>query len=423
MWHRRGVNEPVGWQPQTRPGWVTKLNLIGQNRGSPASFISLDEDSLIEAAQTATGLVDFGGDEWREPFRLLIGDLDELAELTLAGRMMARSELIRSLMVRLQMAEVERLHPEILDQPVDAPIFITGMGRTGTSILFELLAEDPAFRAPMAWELRYPSPPPETATRDTDPRIAMATADTGMWVEITPEFLAIHETHPDGPDEDSSGQIHEFTSPVWTATHRAPNYEAWLQGSGMTQAFRFHRRLLQHLQWKDPGQWILKAPSHMSCLPSLFAEYPDARVIMTHRDPVKVLASTANMLATLRWQRSDRVDHEEIAQTIGFGYPILLDMVVQQRDSGEIPGDRFVDVRFADLMADHLATIRGLYEQLGLELTDEAAGRMRSYIEGRPKGRHGASNYRFEHMGLDLASTRAMFAGYMARFDVPEEEL
>ncbi|MFT5201973.1 MAG: hypothetical protein ACI9C1_001355 [Candidatus Aldehydirespiratoraceae bacterium] len=418
------MNEPaVGWQPQPRPPWVTKLNLIGENRGSPANFIALDEASVLEAAQDATGLSDFGGDEWREPFGLLVSDLDEVAELTLAGRIMARSELIRSLMVRLEMAEVERQHPEILEQLVEQPIFITGMGRTGTSILFELLAEDPALRAPMAWELRYPSPPPQRATRDTDPRIAKAAADTGMWTEITPEFLAIHETHPDGPDEDSSGQIHEFASPVWTATHRVPNYEAWLQGSGMTQAFRFHRRLLQHLQWRDPGQWILKAPAHLSCLPSLFAEYPDARVIHTHRDPLKVLASTANMLATLRWQRSDRVDHEEIAQTIGFGYPVLLDMVIEQRDSGEVPGDRFVDVRFADLMADHLATIRTLYGKLGLELSEEAASRMAHYIESRPKGRHGVASYRFEHMGIDLESTREMFAGYMARFDVPEEEL
>jgi hypothetical protein len=418
------MSEPaVGWQPQPRPPWVTKLNLIGANRGSPANFIALDEASVLEAAQDATGLSDFGGDEWREPFGLLVSDLDEVAELTLAGRIMARSELIRSLMVRLEMAEVERQHPEILEQPIEQPIFITGMGRTGTSILFELLAQDPALRAPMAWELRYPSPPPERATRETDPRIAKATADTGMWTEITPEFLAIHETHPDGPDEDSSGQIHEFASPVWTATHRVPNYEAWLQGSGMTQAFRFHRRLLQHLQWRDPGQWILKAPAHLSCLPSLFAEYPDARVIHTHRDPLKVLASTANMLATLRWQRSDRVDHEEISQTIGFGYPILLNMVIEQRDSGEVPGDRFVDVRFADLMADHLATIRTLYGKLGLELSEEAASRMAHYIESRPKGRHGVASYRFEHMGIDLESTREMFAGYMARFDVPEEEL
>jgi hypothetical protein len=186
---------------------------------------------------------------------------------------------------------------------------------------------------------------------------------------------------------------------------------------------RHHHRLLQHLQFRTPGRWILKAPTHLSCLPELFGEYPDALVVHTHRDPLKVLASTADMVATLRWQRSDRHDYDEFAQMICFGYPFLLGMVRDQRDTGAVPAERFADVRYADLVADHLGTIRRLYDQLGMALTDEAAARMQAYIDARPKGRHGDRMYRFEDLGVPEAEMRERFADYMARHDVPEEAL
>jgi hypothetical protein len=401
---------------------VTRLNQMGRNLGGPELLVPLDEGSLLAAATAATGLDDFGPDEWRRPFRLLLEDIEHESELTLTGRVLARFDILRSLVARLGMAEAERRQPEILDQPVVAPIIVTGLGRTGTSILHELLGQDPALRAPLGWELRYPAPPPDPATRGTDPRIEQAGADIDFWVDVVPEFLAMHESTSEGPDEDSAGLVHEFTTPVWSALHRAPNYDAGILGSG-AQTARFHQRLLQHLQWRVPGQWVVKAPTHLSCLPELFAVYPDARVIHTHRDPLTVLASTADMVSTLRWQRSDRVDYDEFAQMIGFGYPILLDMVIEQRRSGAVPEDRFVDVRFADLMQDPIGTMSRTYEQLGTELSDEVADRMRRYLAARPRGRHGDRVYRFEHLGLDEAEMRAKFAAYMARYGVPQEEL
>ena len=411
----------MAWTPEPRPVWVEDLNRFGATAVNPSALVALDEASLLDAAVAETGLDDFGDDEWREPFGILLSDLEQEAELHLVGRILARTEILRSLVARLRMAETEKQHPEILEQPVEAPVFITGMGRTGTSILFELLAEDPDLRAPLGWELRYPSPPPEAATRNTDPRVAKGIVDTEMWVKVVPEFLAIHETTSGGPDECVVGMQHEFTSQVWSAPHRAPNYDAWLMGSGMTQGFRFHRRLLQHLQWRTPGRWLLKAPTHLACLPTLFAEYPDARVIQTHRDPLKFMASTADMMATLRWQRSDRVDYDEYVEGIAFGFPFLLDMVIDQRETGVVPDVRFADVRFADLMQDHVGTITAIYDQLGIELTADAVERMRAYLAARPKDRHGAHTYRFEDLGLDRDETREKYAAYMNRFDIAEE--
>ena len=402
------------WRPPPRPVWVDRLNRMGRNLGSPAVVIPLDETSLLEAAAAATGLDDFGPDGWREPFRLLLEDMENEADLTLTGRLMARFDLLRSLTARLRMAEAERQHPGIREAPVAAPIIITGLGRTGTTILHELLGCDPALRTPLGRELRYPAPQ-SGATVD-------AAADIDFWVDVVPEFLAMHESTSEGPDEDSAGLVHEFVCPVWSACHRAPNFDAAIRGAN-AQTARFHRRLLQHLQYARPGRWLVKGPTHLSMLPDFFAEYPDARVIQTHRDPLKVLASTADMIATLRWQRSDSVHYEEYAQQITFGYPLLLDYVAGQRASGALPGERFVDVRYADLMRDPLATIADIYRQLELELSEVAAERMRAHLAARPKGRHGERAYRFEDLGVKEGDMREKFAGYMDRFAVLREEL
>jgi hypothetical protein len=407
------------WAPPPRPEWVRLLNQVGSNLGEPSGLVPLDEASLLAAAQQLTGLDDFGEDEWREPFGILLADIENEAKLNLMGRLLTRYDLLRSLVYRLRMAETEKRHPEIAEQPIEQPIFITGLGRTGTSILHESMAQDPRFRAPLGWEMRYPSPPPEPG--EDEPRMGMTAAEVDLWLEVVPEFAPIHEISVDGPDEDSVGHLHEFASQVWGATNRAPNFDIWMATKGWTRAFAFERRLLQHLQFRKPGRWILKG-IYASCLPNLFAEFPDARVVMTHRDPLKVLASAANMLSTLRWQRSDAVDYNEIVAPLGFGIPLVMDMVVEQRRSGAVPDDRFIDVRFADLMADHLGTIGGVYEQLGMDFTDEAAGQIGAYLDAKPRGRHGKHAYSINDLGLDLAEMRTKFADYMNHFNVPEEQ-
>lgn len=404
------------WASPQRPRWVRLLNQLGSNLGDGSALVPLDEASLLATAQRLTGLDDFGDDEWREPFGILLADIENEANLNLTGRLLTRYDLLRSLVFRLRMAEAEKRHPEILEEQIQEPIFITGLGRTGTSILHESMAQDPRLRAPLGWEMRYPSAEPA----DDDQLVAMTAAEVDLWMEVVPEFAPIHEISIDGPDEDSVGHQHEFASQVWGATNRAPNFDIWMATKGWTQAFAFERRLLQHLQVGKPGRWILKG-IYAACLPNLFTEFPDAKVVMTHRDPLKVLASTANMLSTLRWQRSDAVDYDEIVASLGFGIPFILDMVIEQRKTGVVPDDRFIDVRFADLMAHHLGTINGIYEQLGMPLSEEAAGGIRRYLAAKPRGRHGAHSYRVEDLGLDAADMHTKFRNYMSHFNVPEE--
>ena len=410
-----------GWRPQPRPAWVSAMNHLGSVFG-PAVLVPLDEESLVAAAKQVTGLDDFGADtSWREPFNLLISDIATEAQLNLVGRVLARFDLVRALSTLLQMAERERRHPEILDQPIECPLFITGMGRTGTTILHELMAQDPQFHAPSGAELRYPVTETDDAASRGN-RVADVAAEISLWESVIPELTPIHEMADAGPDEDSVGEALAFASQVWIATHRVPNFDMWMMTSGWPNAFAFLRRVLQHLQWKKPPQrWLLKG-IYLAGLPHLFAEFPDAQIIMTHRDPISVLPSTANLLATLRWQRTDALDYAEIAAPVGMGIPFLFDMVVHQRDSAVLPDDRFVDVRYADLMADHVAVIDSVYRRLGLKLTDETVSKMRAYLVAKPRGRHGAVTYRFSDLGIDESETRKAVAKYVARFEIPEEK-
>jgi hypothetical protein len=411
----------MSWEPAPHPEWVTVVNAMGGNVGTDTALIDLTEDSLVAAAIDATGgLDDFGDDAWREPFRILLDDVVNVSDLTLLGRVQIRNELIRSLMGRLEVQETYRQHPEIDDEEIVAPVFIAGMARSGTTITLELMAEDPQFRSALTWEWHYPCPPPEAATRATDPRRSKAGSDMGLWRLIAPEFLTMHETSGVTPDECHIGMLMEFTSPIWGSTQNVPNYQRWLATQDGAQGYRWHTRLLKLLQWKTPGRWLLKGPGHLSTLPALFAAYPDAQVIVTHRDPLRTIPSLASLMATMRSMRSDRVDFQEIGQIAAMS-PYLWDMVMAWRSSGAVPDDQIIDLLYGDLMHDPIGTLRGSYERVGIELSPEAERRMRALLDARPKGRHGAHRYDIADLGVDPDEIRTLSAAYMAQYGVEEE--
>jgi hypothetical protein len=410
------------WHPKARPEWVTHLNEMGRSPGDPAAIVPLDEASLLAAAVEATGLEDWGGLEWRDPFRLLLSDLNTVADLNLVGRLMARAEIVRSLIARLRIAKAYKDFPQIESEKIEEPVIIAGWGRSGTSILHELFAVDPYWRVPLTWELLYPAPPPEAATRADDPRIALAEADQTFWNRITPEWKTIHDNRALEPNEDHTGTVHEFVSPTWTGPHQVPNYEAWYWlEADQGQLYRFHRRLLKVLQLRAPGRWLLKGPAHTMTLPALFAEYPDARIVTLHRDPLKVMPSLVSMTATLRWQRSDNVDYDAVLNAMAHVHPLALHNMIEQRDGGVVPNDRFFDINYRDLMADATGTIGQVYDWLGVPFTDEVRDGIAAYLANRPKGKHGAHEYTFDDLGLDKDTVRAGFQTYIDRFNVPAE--
>jgi hypothetical protein len=413
----------VSWTPGVHAPWVDQLNALGANLGAATHLISLDAPSLLAEATATTGLDDFGGDTWREPFDVLIDAIAREAELTTVGRLLTRAEILRALENRLRIVATRGTHPSIAAGEISAPIFITGTARSGTSILFELLAQDPRFRTPATWEIFYSTPPPETATYGSDPRIASTHAEVTLWHEITPAYLTMHANGGALPNECIFLMLHEFTSAHFSGVLDVPTYARWLATHELVPAFRFHRQMLQLLQWHCPAdRWLLKAPSHLTELPALCAVYPDARIIHLHRDPARTVPSTTSLMATLRLMRRDTVDVVALAQTLMRGLAAALDKVITERARGTIPDGQFIDLRYADLMRDPLAAIARVYAQLGLDLETTAETRMRAYLAAKPRGQHGPHRYRLEDFGLDRTAVRAQYLSYMQHYDVPPEE-
>ena len=406
-----------------RPAWVDGVNALGANLGGAEHLVALDADSLLAAARAATGLDDFGDDGWREPFAVLTDALAREAKLNTVGRLLTRAELVRVLANRLRLVDLWKREPEILAGQVRAPIFIVGTARSGTSILHEVLGQDPRLRSPATWEIFYSVPPPEAATCATDARIAGTDHEVKLWHEVAPEYLTMHANAAVHPQECIFLMAHELASEHFSGVHDVPSYALWLATHDLTPSFRFHRRMLQTLQWRHPGErWLLKAPSHLTVLPALFAVYPDARVVFTHRDPAKTVPSTASLMATLRRMRRDHVDANAIAKLLVRGVAMGLEKMMAERASGATPDGQFVDLRYADLMRDPLAAVRAVYDRLGMTLPDDIADRMRAYLAAKPRGKHGEHRYRLEDFGLDRERLRRGYAAYCARFDVPAEE-
>lgn len=376
-------------------------------------FVELDPPSVLEEARRRTGLEDFGEPEVREPLEVLVRAYREEADLTPLGRVAARSDTVRLLANRLRLADDRRRHPEIADEEIRRPIFIVSLPRTGTTLLHGLLAQDPAGRAPRTWEVMYPSP-----RGGSDDRIEQVERQLRWFHRMAPDYRVAHPVGARLPQECIAITEHAFESPRFHRTHHIPSYRRWLEGRDRQEAYRLHRRFLQRLQWRSPGdRWVLKSPPHTFWIDTLHRVYPDARFIQTHRDPLTVMASFASHTARLRsafTDRTDTVDAGRLARRWARGLRALMSF----RDRGDVGDDRFVDVRYSDLVQRPLREVRRIYRRLGLSLDDGTTQRMRRFLREHPKDLHGVHEYTLAEWGLDPDAHGPLFAEYCRRFDI-----
>lgn len=406
-----------------RPFALRMLNGVGGAlRGLGLPLLDLDEETLLARASRRTGLADFGDEQFRTPFRLLLDGFEREAALTTLGRMIARSDLVRLLENRLYMVEARKRHPEIAAGRVERPLFIVGLPRTGTSILHELLAQDPGNRVPMTWEVMHVHPAPERATYDSDPRIAAVEKHLGGVDRLIPNFKAMHPMGAQLPQECVALTAHDFASMVFTSTHTLPSYQAWLDRNDLRWVYTAHRRQLQYLQWHCPAErWVLKSPGHLWALDALLAEYPDARVIQTHRDPLRVIASLASLIALLRSMSSDAIDRVAIGREWTERLAAGLQHAMRVRDARPPGAPAVFDMHFQELVRDEIGMVRRIYAHFDLELTAEAESRMRRFLAANPKDKHGAHRYTLADAGLDAAEERARYRAYAERHRIVSE--
>ena len=216
--------------------------------------------------------------------------------------------------------------------------------------------------------------------------------------------------------------MHEFLSDHWGGCHNAPTYQSYLAKADQRPAYRYHERFLRTLQQRARGErWLLKAPSHLFQLRALFSVYPEARIIQTHRDPLKTVPSALSLMGTLKWMRCEESDPLAGAEASAAGYAYIYRRQIEQRASGELPDARFVDVRYADLLRDPGAAVEQIYDSLGWRFTPALRKAVVDYIAAKPRGSRGVHHYSLEEFGLDPAAERRRFAFYCDHFGVAEE--
>lgn len=404
----------------TWPSWTVSDIIRRGGRlvgGTGRRFVRLDEEGLIAAARRRTRLDDFGTPAFHEPLRHLLHSLETEGRLNLVGRVAAREDITRILVNRLELQRDRQQNPGIAAQEIRSPLFITGMPRSGSTLLHGLLAQDPANRVPLNWETLHPSPPPEWATHETDRRIERAEREIRWFSLLAPQFRKIHPVGARLPEECVVILSHTFLSFQFSSTYFVPSYQSWLEQQDLSPAYRFHRQFLQHLQWRCGSErWVLKAPPHLPGLRALFTVYPDAGVIMTHRDPLEVVASVASLHTVLRQTFSDAVDPLEVGPEVAGLLAGDIRRGLQVLDNGCVPPDRLLNVTYSALIADPLAVVRRIYAQFDLPLTAATETRMQRFLAEHPRDREGHHEYSLEQFGLDVARERERFRTYRERF-------
>jgi hypothetical protein len=403
------------WKVDRSP-LVNVINAGGRLLGQRA-MAGFQIKDLLEVAGRQAGLTNFGDPSFLEPLRRLVESLGAEARLNPMGRLATRYDLIRLLVNRLQMEEDRKRNPEIAEEQIRRPIIITGLPRTGTTLLHSLLGLDPASRVPLTWETMYPSPPPEAATYRTERRIGLVDRQISWFHRLVKGFNRIHPIGARLPEECLMIFSHSFLSYQFETTHRLPSYLDWLKVQDLRPAYEVHRRFLQHLQWRCPGErWILKAPAHMFDFEAMFWAYPDACVVMTHRDPIEVTASNASLTATLRAAFSDDVDPFEVGPECSQRWAEAIGKALHSRDRGCAPAERFLDLYYLDLLEDPVSVVRKVYAHFDLPFPEGLKERIHEFLQQNPKDQYGKHRYSLEEFGLNLGEETRRYSFYRERF-------
>jgi hypothetical protein len=377
-------------------------------------------DELLDEASAATGLDDFGPADFREGLDRYCDAVDAEARLNDLGAVAVSSAVVAALGNRLRVVDWHRRHPELADERVDAPVVVVGMFRAGTTLLSHLLDVDPGNRSLLRWEAGDSTPPPTPAEHRAGPRVDAARAGTEMLESLNPAIKAIHHEDADGPTECIAVMGQAFRSLSWEAIANVPSYGSWLLGADHRPAYEYHRSVLQVLQSGGVrGRWALKSPHHAIALDALTAVYPDARLVLLHRDPVVLSASVCSLIRTMTSTFSD-ADH---GRYIAGRWPAMLEESVRRIDEFRRtrPDHPIIDVQYADLVRDPVGTVSSMYRSLGRELAPEAAAAIAAYVEARPKGAFGVHGYDLDDLGLDGGELAERFAGYVERYGIPTE--
>jgi hypothetical protein len=374
-------------------------------------------DELLDLALKRGRRRDFADRSFIRPFERLLEACDAEADLSLLGIRALRVDVLRFLRNLLRFEEFEAACPSVLSRPIQAPVFITGMPRSGTTFLHRLILQDPSTIAPRLFQLVYPHAS-RAGRFETALRRRWVGLQLAVFRMLSPEFNALHPVAVDAPEECTDITAHVFQSLRFESTYRVPSYSGWLQRHGLLHAYRFHRRFLQHLDADLPGRrWILKSPDHVFALDDIREVYPDARLVFIHRDPVRVLASVARLTEVLRRPFARSVDRVEVGRDVSASW-----VDGAQRMSALSARDNSVlHLHYQQIIRSPLDAVRAVYLHCNLVLTDEAEAHMRRWLGTAVNVSRPWREYSLAEFGLDPHLLRERFARYTDSFGIEIE--
>lgn len=376
----------------------------------------LNSNALMAAACEQTGLSDFGDPSFRQGLDILVASLNTQAKLTEAGSGRVSGSITATLANRLHVEDYLKTHPALLAAPVEQPTFVFGLPRTGTTLAINLLTADPARRSFMRWEAFATAPPAAKGALRSDPRYHAEQAKLEMSLKYVPHISAMHHEDADSSCECQFALAPTFCSQVYDSQYFVPDYSDWFLGTDYRPAFRYHKRLMQLLQQHNKGHWTFKNPWHPLYLDALTEIYPDAQLVMTHRDPADVVASACSLVYAVRKLYSDDVDPKAVADVSLRTFDAMIARVIAyeaKHGAGSIH-----HIQYNDLTARPIAEMERLYANFGETLSGDARTAMQAMLDANPKGKHGKHDYKLEDYGLTRELVYAHFAAYIDRFGI-----
>ncbi|GAB7555012.1 sulfotransferase [Novosphingobium sp. 11B] len=379
--------------------------------------------ALVEQAMKETGIDSFDNDSWREGFDVFTRSFNEgIAKgwMSEGGIARARNDTLHYLRGRLKVSQYLRENPELLQRPVERPVFVMGVPRTGTTLMSNLLAADPARRSPLTWEIDDPVPPvTSNALLTTDPRATTRLAQEKAALEANPAMGKYYRGSAVYPNECVFFMAHDFKTLMIESKGKLPLYKDFIFSCNMTSAYEYHKKFLQVLQQHTTGVWNVKKPSHSLWLETIFKVYPDARVIWTHRDPFTATGSLCSVISLSHQAHMGRIDAEWLAEDYPWQAAEHANRIMDFRDKyGE---DKIIDVHYADIVEDPVAATKKVYAALGDEWTAEAEAGVQKWVDDNPQDKFGRHEYKLAQYGLSKADLEPLFERYLSRYDVARE--
>lgn len=373
--------------------------------------VTFDADELIAEAKGQTGFEDFGEPPYREGLEKLLETYDRNIQDE-DGRKRCRDRVVMQLATRLKCENAFKTIPEIAEQEIKAPIFVTGLPRSGTSALLNLLVAAPENRGLLQWEVQFPDPWPDSKPGEDDPRYPFLVK--ALEQTRNSEFAKIHFIDADTPEECVLLHAFAFNGVQLGFEIMLEPYHSWLLEQDLETVYAYQKRQMQMLNWRNPGQqWMLKAPAHMWGIDAILKVFPDARFVWCHRDPQKVVPSINSMNKVVMGMYGGDLSHldaGEIGRAVMEWYALSLEQGLAMRD--KLPAELFVDCSQREFVDDPMSVVQRVYDAFGLPLGEETRSALQSHIDANPKGKHGKHEYDLAEYGLTSELIAERFAFY-----------